>query len=303
MGYELRQYNRRTNSTGANDFMTPITTGDAMRKTIGQDYEVSGINNFKFEDETLKANFEADIPYYFHGKIKRMQSTQTFYIRLVNGETTSSEDYQEQYIKTIEVEKSGTTSEIPDDYKWVDVEFIFVPQITFQYMVFELQRDSTDFTLEKRFPLIAYEELSKINNYLPTLIPDSNSNSVNLIKMGIQSRPGLLMCINKEEIRTSKTGVYELQNGLITVDFFSVCSALKEADYSIDPTKTDVDTMNLAEWMRYMNNKIDEIDKQTNLTNKDREKAKEALKSKSFLGSEKAAREIDGFTLDYLYRT
>ena len=73
-----------------------------------------------------------------------------------------------------------------------------------------------------RVAVIGFEEISLINNY--TLDPNSNS----FVKIGIQSRPGLMTCINGEEIRLPRSGIQEIRDGIIAIDFFSVVVAAKE---------------------------------------------------------------------------
>ena len=257
MSYILGQYNK---NRGVNDnaFMTLITSGTALRKAFNEDSGVSGITNI-FEDEYVKVSALLNTNhYYFHGKIKRLNTEQTFNIKLVNDTTSGSEtENVDQYIKTIKVAPKGSGLS-----EWADVEFIFTPIITFDSILFELQRTIADYT-SPRQPIIFYEELSIINNIIPTQIKDG----VKLIKLGVQSRPNLLMCIEGEEIRTCRTGIYELKNGIITINFFSVCHAIAEGSGST--MEQDMETATI---------------------------------SQCYFGSDKANREIDSFTLDYMYR-
>ena len=106
---------------------------------------------------------------------------------------------------------------------WVDVELVFTPFVNFDTILFKLQRSVVDYDANTcRYPTIVYQELSEINNLL------SSFNIKSLYKLGVQSRPGFLMCINGEEIRTGKTGIYELKDGFITINFFSAVAAAKE---------------------------------------------------------------------------
>lgn len=282
MSYVLGQYNKNKNVADDNIFMTLITSGTPRRRQGGGDTGVESVSDI-FEDECIQIdNLNTNKNYYFHGKIKRMTSTQTFYIKLVNySPSTVEEEDNEQYLKTVTISKGD-----PDE--WVDVEFIFTPLVNFDCILFELKRTVDDYRTETRYPLIAYEELSEINNIISSRITDG----AKLIKVGVQSRPGLLMCINGEEIRTSRTGIYELKNGVITVSFFSVCSAIKEGD----STMTD--------WINSVDEQINEIiraQEAGEITTEEAESRKAAINSNCFFGSNKQTRSIDSFTLDYMY--
>lgn len=282
MSYVLGQYNKNKHVPDDDIFMTPITSGTPKRRANNGDTGVEGVASI-FEDECIQVDGLVNTKnYYFHGKIKRMTSSQTFYIKLCNYSPSSQEETVEQYLKTITVAKGD-----PDE--WVDVEFLFSPLVSFDCILFELQRTVDDYRTEIRYPLIAYEELSIINNIISSRIVDG----VKLIKLGVQSRPGLLMCINGEEIRTSRTGIYELKNGVMTVSFFSVCSAIKEAG------------SDMSDWIATVNAQIDEIIREREageITAEEAERRKAAIHSACFFGSLKQARSIDSFTLDYMYQ-
>ena len=277
MGYVLGQYTKNKD-VSSEYFMTYITEGTPKRKESGGDSEVMG-NTDLFDNECVQvpASLLPTNNYYFHGKIKRMTSDQTFYIKLVNFNTeSSSEDEYDQYIKTINIAKGD-----PND--WVDVEFIFNPYKTFDTIMFELQRTVEDYRIEVRYPIIIYEELSIINNIIPVAI----QSGIDLIKIGVQSRPGLLMCINGEEIRTCRTGIYELKNGIMLVSFFSVVAGGEENTSIVDTMKEEInEAWEAAE-------AIPDVD--------ERQAAKAAIGSRCLFNSSKT-RTIDSFTLDYLYR-
>lgn len=283
MAYVLGQYNKNKNVHDDDIFMTLLTSGTPRRRASGGDSGVDGVSNI-FTDECIQVDtLNTTKNYYFHGKIKRMTSNQTFYIKLVNyDDPSSAEEHIEQYLKTVTISKGD-----PDE--WVDIEFIFSPLVSFDCILFELQRTVDDYRTEIRYPLIAYEELSEINNIISSRIIDG----AKLIKLGVQSRPGLLMCINGEEIRTCRTGIYELKNGIITVSFISVCNAIKEGG------------SDMADWINDVNAQVNEIIRAREageITPEEAERRKAAINSACFFGVTKQARSIDSFTLDYMYR-
>ena len=220
MGYVLNQFNQPrnepTSTSSANNtiYMELLTDGVAKRRRNMGDNGVTGGTLNPFYDECIQFNggLSAGLNYYFHSKIKRLSSDQVFYIYLVNyNDVSAGEDVKTQYLKTITVQGGSST-------EWVDFELLFTPLIQFDCILFQLQRTIEDYRTGTRYPVIVYEELSLVKNMLSSQI----KQGVSLMKMGIQSRPGLLMCINGEEIHIGRTGIYEVKNGIITVDFFSV---------------------------------------------------------------------------------
>ena len=277
MSYVLGQYN---NTAGENtSFMTLITDGVAGRcQLVDASSSASGLN---FEDECIvltEGVFQTNRNYYFHGKIKLTDlQGLDFSVKMINVDASSGtgtipvfkrEGTDEQYIKTISLPGSA-------DGRWVDITFSFSPLTTFNCISFELQRTQADYQGGIRYPLIIYEELSEINNIINRA--HGMKEGVNLIKIGVQSRPGLLMNINGEEIRTNRTGIYEIKNGIVVVSTFSVVASAKEDGTALIDEMNRIDT------------------------------AWEAGDPKSTIGSgciidSSKTRTIDSFTLDYLYK-
>ena len=236
MAYVLGQYNKLLGQDD-NIFMRAIPNGWCDRKEAS-----SGIfdETNPFENECCglgtfaeRQSFELGKNYYFHGKIRRTfdGNPQEFNIKLVNYQPPEGEEGQEQYIKTITIPAFSRSSNSDDWTKdWVDIEFVFTPVATFDTLLFELVRTIGDYRDSTRYPNIAYEEISYVDNIIPTKIPRANE----LIKIGVQSHPGLLMCINGEEIHNSRSGIYEIKNGVITVSFFSVLFPCDETTSSMD---------------------------------------------------------------------
>ena len=217
MGFSVNQYNKDDN-TDVNLFMSALTDGTPIRIKEPTDMGIMGqsINPFENEGVYISTGLRSGNNYYFHGKVKRMLSdTQVFYVYLVNKDEAALGQNQ-QYIKTITVQ-SGEG--------WTNIEFTFSPLVDFDTIVFKLQRNAKDYIPEScRYPTIIYQELSQVNNLLDKL------GLMSLYKIGVQSRPGFLMCINGEEIRTGKTGIYELKNGFVLITFFSAMAAAEEPE-------------------------------------------------------------------------
>lgn len=282
MSYVLNQFNQvkvdetSTSSSTNQAYLTPILNGTAARRQASTDEGVGAETSSLFYDECLKftGSLTAGAHYYFHGKIKRLSSDQTFYIYLVNYEASTT-DNQTQYIKTITVQGGLDT-------EWVDVEFIFTPIISFDCLLFQLQRAIEDYRSDVRYPVIVYEELDTINNIISSKI----KSGVELLKIGVQSHPGLMMCINGEEIYVGRSGIYELRNGVILVNSFSVVKAAVENYNGTNPLKVDGKRATISEYLAYLASLETQTGTNTN--------------SKCIFGNSKL-RSIDPFTLDYMY--
>ena len=254
MGYVLGQYNYTKGSS--NNFMSFVTSGVLDLKLVEAE------NGLRFKNLALRDNFNPNVNYYFHGQIRKQVSQQTIYIKLINWNNET--DKKEQYIKTINIDGGE---------QWQDIEFIFTPIIGFDTLLFELQRTSADY-VNPRKEIICFQELSIINNLL-----NESISADNLIKIGVQSNPSFMMCINGEEIHTPRSGIYELKSGVILVDSFSAIGPGKETGSE------------MQNWQNGINQKIDSGEE---ITDSD-------LTSGIFFGTSKT-RPINSFTLDYVYK-
>lgn len=110
-----------------------------------------------------------------------------------------------------------------DEDKIVNFELIFTPNDIYNYIGFVISRNTYDYMKgdegARRLPLVKapndnQPKLGQLNNFF---------SDITATKIGVQSRPGLLMCINGEPIRIGRSGVYEINNGY-PVQFFNIPS-------------------------------------------------------------------------------
>lgn len=283
MAYIISQYNHNNSSADDSSFITPIKIGTVSRRQNSGDMGVIGSTLNPFSDECITGlNLTSANYYYFRCQIKRMTSSQTFTIKLVNFESTVTGSV-EQFIKQVTV-RGG------DREEWVNVEFIFHPVVAFDTILFQLQRTIEDYREFSRYPKIDYQQLGIVNNIITTKI----GNDISLLKIGVQSHPGLTLCVNGEEIHISRTGIFEIKNGVIPVTFFSVTSPAIEVNQSI----TDEDSV--EGWKMKVNQEIEEIENDPTLTIVEKENRYKAINSKCFFDTPKKY-SIDAFTLDYMY--
>ena len=155
--------------------------------------------------------------YYLRFKVyKDTKNAQTFDLILRN---TSLAKDNIQTLGTVQVPIGET-----DDYS--TFEFIITPHENrvFNEIHFELARILKDFEEENpdgtfgRKPNIEVEILSEVNNLIETLNSSIENKGI-LKQIGVQSSPGLLMCINGEQIRLGRSGLYEMKKEDIQIYF------------------------------------------------------------------------------------
>lgn len=170
---------------------------------------------------TLSSNekFRPEEVYFFRCDIQRKPYEQIFYVSLYNsvGSDSSTEENPKQFLKKIIV-APGSFSE------WVTYDFVFVPialdtelRVEFDSILFELQLSPNDFIDGSKISHIIYRQLGTVNNII-----NKCTERDSILKLGIQSHPGLSLCINREEMKLSRTGIFELRDGVLPIDFFSV---------------------------------------------------------------------------------
>lgn len=259
MAYILGQYNH--NKTNEKDWVKVIENKYEIREILTQANNFD--NELPFTDIGFhltgnNASFILGQTYYCHCKIKRQEEAQKITLKLINysGSNNSNvgeEENYEQYIKIINIQKGKD--------QWTDIEFIFTPEgNNFNTILFNLARTSSDYTsTNPRKSIIAFLEVSIVYN-IQDIFPSDEGRL--LLKIGVQSRPGLKMIINREEIYVGRTGVYEIKDGEIKINFISFAAP------STDKTNEDL---------------------------------KDIKNSVSFLDEVPTTRTFDSFTLDYIY--
>lgn len=268
MSYMIGQYHH-TDSTGDDsNFLTPITGGTVSR--------TNALSSSAFSDECIRnITLTAGEYYYFTCQIKKMLSVQTFNVHMIYLTDSAISNVSSQFVKTITIPGG-------DIEEWVPVEFTLAPIFNFNAILFELNRTNEDYRVAVRYPKIAYQQLGHINSLT------SRVNGAPFLKIGVQSKPGLNMCINGEEIHVGRTGIFELRDGTIPISFFSIVNPATEVDSTLEDWKLDI------------NEQINEIEEDPSLTPTQKEAAYAAINSRQFFGTTKYYK-INNFTLDFLY--
>lgn len=152
--------------------------------------------------------------YYLKFEVTQLpEVTQEFSIRLQSDEVTVDNI---QNIRSFVVKQGlGTTT----------FELIFTPNSNYNQIVFELKRLALDFYTDNgdstsgRIMKIKILQFDRVTNVISSYLAKSYPGMTSLKKIGIQGPPGLLFCIDGEEIRIGRSGIYELYNKDIAISY------------------------------------------------------------------------------------
>lgn len=104
-------------------------------------------------------------------------------------------------------------------------ELIFTPNSNYNQIIFELKRMALDFYTNNgdgtsgRIMNIKILQFDRVINVISSYLAKNFPGMTSLKKIGIQGPPGLLFCIDGEEIRIGRSGIYELYNEDITISY------------------------------------------------------------------------------------
>lgn len=241
MSYQIGQIRKSNNTTYLQDLDWIQYTG-----TQGG-FPVAGYGTNVFYDYAIQLandqNFNANNTYYLRFTLDRININDTRFPSY-HGGTLASGDPRQMNIRLQlfkNVKENGEyqlgTYQVIESNIQVDpyiqnfntpkfsFEIIFTPNDTYRYLTFILSRVQYDYVgdpdIHTLFPgprkdinrdtidLTDGGDLCTVSNILSTI---ASKDYVD--KIGIQSRPGTLLCINKEAIRIGRSGTYEVNNGV-----------------------------------------------------------------------------------------
>lgn len=143
-----------------------------------------------------------------------------------------------QKCKSIKIEAlpSGTTNNdsasIYDPKQWTHYSFMIMPnQNSYSKICFELPEF---LAMNGRIVKARVNLFNQVTNLIKTKI-QAKHNVDRLVKIGVQSRPGTIICVNGEEIRIGRTGFYEI-NSSIEITYLGFGAELQDfiLDYVYD---------------------------------------------------------------------
>lgn len=152
--------------------------------------------------------------YYLKFEVTQLPEViQEFSIKLQSDEVTVDNI---QNIRSFVVKQGlGTTT----------FELIFTPNLNYNQIIFELKRMALDFYTDNgdgtsgRIMNIKILQFDRVINVISSYLAKNFPGMTSLKKIGIQGPPGLLFCIDGEEIRIGRSGIYELYNEDITISY------------------------------------------------------------------------------------
>lgn len=223
MSYKIGQVRRNASVS----YLTDLSWSATSVKTLG--YAERQFDDYAIQlsgDGTFNSNYT----YYLRFSVKRIASNDPRFtgyqmtkdandprelnIKLELFKHDGSESNGEYERGAYQVVESGVAVEPyieGENSEYFSHEVIFTPNASYPFLGFVLSRTTFDYLggiprddVRAGIDLGDRGDLSIVNNILPIANAD---------KIGVQTRPGALICVNREPIRVGRTGTYELNNG------------------------------------------------------------------------------------------
>ena len=174
------------------------------------------------------------------GEIDRVNTTETLNLSLIlykedgvaSGGEHAKGSYQtvEQLI-TVEPYVEGRNT----PYKTFEV--VFTPNSTYSYFTLQLNKIAYDYranTGSRADTFIIPTGCVDFDGQGDVCIINNIFTNTTATKIGVQARPGTLLCINREAIRIGRSGTYEINNGM-KINFMGVAAPNEEVpDFILD---------------------------------------------------------------------
>ena len=225
MAYNIGQFRRTSNINDyyediSNDFVIQYFQERLSELTstvffLNSYYDFSNTGN-----KMNKQNY-----YYLNFSVKKMNSIQNFYLKLKNL-TQSDDDFSDNNEQII-AEFTVPQSTVEDD--WANFEIIIAPNKTYGQLYWDLRRTiSNDYLSTSDMQVegaIGRKMTIVINQFaiIKNIVKDINK----IVKIGVQGPPSLLMCINGEQIRIGKTGIFEINEDNVSISFVGFVPKVK----------------------------------------------------------------------------
>ena len=134
-------------------------------------------------------------------------------IKLINEDSSALSTTNVQTVATIIV----PAAESEEDNNLVTYDIVITPNETYKKLIFAINRDSYDFQTPREWTTsdtsFKIEKFGIITNII-TILGSNDDPVVRLKQIGVQSYPGLEMCINGEMVRVGRSGIYEINYGI-----------------------------------------------------------------------------------------
>ena len=179
--------------------------------------------NMELSRQQTEGVTSQDILFYNACGDNIMNNQNCYYLRF--GVKQRSDSEQAFYLKIRNISETEDNEQLIDEFKVargtgiVYFEVILSPNATYNQVLWELQRTALDYRMLNADD--TYGRVMNVVDYTYTRLIDvlttlksTYTGMEYLTKIGIQGPPSLLMCINREQIRIGKTGIYEINNGI-----------------------------------------------------------------------------------------
>lgn len=225
MAYNIGQFRRSSN---INDYYEDISNNFVIQYFQERLSELTStvfFENAYYDFSNTGNKLNKQNYYYLNFSVKKINSIQNFYLKLKN--LTQSEDDFSDNNEQIIAEFTVPQSTIEDD--WTNFEIIIAPNKTYGQLYWDLRRTiSNDYLSTSDMQVegaIGRKMTIVINQFaiIKNIVKDINK----IVKIGVQGPPSLLMCINGEQIRIGKTGIFEINEDNVSISFVGFIPKVK----------------------------------------------------------------------------
>lgn len=208
MAYKFGQF--RKEQMAQSDYVKTIDKNTYTLTSITSKAEGFDV---QFQDIAIKRSFStADGALFLRFAATRFQRDTNVTVKLTRQNASALDNNNTQVIATILVPAGTTAEELATP---VVFDIVITPNETYQQLVFAIDRDGQDFsgTPRRWIPTQTFmiDSFGSISNVISKL---DIENLGRLKQIGVQSRPGLEMCIDGEMIRVGRSGIYEINYGV-----------------------------------------------------------------------------------------
>lgn len=178
--------------------------------------QAEGFDGIYFDDIAIQKLFSsADGNMFLRFAVTRFTRDTGVTIKLAKENTSALSSTDVQIVSTITVPAGNNAIELSTP---VIFDIVIAPNDDYDQLIFAIDRDGQDFTETPRkwIPRQSFMVLNygTITNIIDAYLNPYIENIGRLKQIGVQSHPGLEMCINGEMIRIGRSGIYEINHGV-----------------------------------------------------------------------------------------
>ena len=209
MAYNFGQF-RKEQYTYSNYVKQLDKNGYTLASITTAAENFSGI---EFKDITIKRAFStADGSLLLRVAMTRFTRRTSVTVKLAKENGTALDTINVQTVATLIVPEGTTSEELSTP---VLFDIVITPSDSYAQLIFAIDRDGQDFTETPRAWIPTQSFMITSFGTISNIIPSLDINNRNKLKqIGVQSRPGLEMCINGEMVRVGRSGIYEINHGI-----------------------------------------------------------------------------------------